>query len=143
MMFSIDSSTGPARSAAAAGTTRMDRRRLLCGGKTGGGKGAKGGKPESARETGLAGDVAKWRKAAESGGKSFLRPSSGTKVFSAARDRAAAPTGWRSAYRLRELRELRKSAAPGRRPRCLTGVGAAPILPHRKNGLKSRKYKAF
>jgi hypothetical protein len=31
----------------------------------------------------------------------------------------------------------------GRRPRCLTKVGAAPILPHRKNGLKSRKHKAF
>ena len=28
-------------------------------------------------------------------------------------------------------------------PRCLTGLGAAPILPHRKNGLKSRKHKAF
>ena len=26
---------------------------------------------------------------------------------------------------------------------CLTGIGAAPILPHRKNGLKSRKQKAF
>jgi hypothetical protein len=25
----------------------------------------------------------------------------------------------------------------------LTGVGVAPILPHRKNGLKSRKDKAF
>ena len=37
----------------------------------------------------------------------------------------------------------RESAAPGRRPRCLTGVGVAPILPHRKNGLKSRKDKAF
>ena len=31
----------------------------------------------------------------------------------------------------------------GRRPRCLTGMGVAPILPHRKNGLKSRKHKAF
>ena len=37
----------------------------------------------------------------------------------------------------------RGSAAPGRRPQRLTGVGVAPILPHRKNGLKSRKYKAF
>jgi hypothetical protein len=31
----------------------------------------------------------------------------------------------------------------GRGPRCLTGVGVAPILPHRKNGLKLRKHKAF
>jgi hypothetical protein len=35
------------------------------------------------------------------------------------------------------------AALGGRRPRCLTGVGRAPILPHRKNGLKSRKHKAF
>ena len=44
-----------------------------------------------------------------------------------------------------EIAEIgrRVSAAPGRRPRCLTGVGVAPILPHRKNGLKSRKHKAF
>jgi hypothetical protein len=34
-------------------------------------------------------------------------------------------------------------ALSGRRPRCLTGIGVAPILPHRKNGLKSRKHKAF
>jgi len=34
-------------------------------------------------------------------------------------------------------------APSGRRPRCLTGIGVAPILPHRKNGLKSRKHKAF
>ena len=50
--------------------------------------------------------------------------------------------------RSRKLRQYslpgrRGSAAPGRRPRCLTGVGVAPILPHRKNGLKSRKDKAF
>jgi hypothetical protein len=28
-------------------------------------------------------------------------------------------------------------------PARLTGRGAVPILPHRKNGLKWRKYKAF
>src|SRR3984957_12111966 len=44
-----------------------------------------------------------------------------------------------------EIAEIgRRVCAPsGRRPRCLTGVGVAPILPHRKNGLKSRKHKAF
>ncbi len=44
-----------------------------------------------------------------------------------------------------EIAEIgRRFLAPVRPwPRCLTGVGAAPILPHRKNGLKSRKHKAF
>jgi hypothetical protein len=46
-------------------------------------------------------------------------------------------------YRVVLLLGRRVCAAPSRRPRCLTGVGAAPILPHRKNGLKSRKHKAF
>jgi hypothetical protein len=46
-------------------------------------------------------------------------------------------------YRIAILLGRRVSAAPGRRPRCLTGVGVAPILPHCKNGLKSRKDKAF
>ena len=46
-------------------------------------------------------------------------------------------------YRVVPLLGRRVCAASGRRPRCLTGVGVAPILPHRKNGLKSRKHKAF
>jgi hypothetical protein len=46
-------------------------------------------------------------------------------------------------YRVVLLPGRRVSAVSGRRPRCLTGVGVAPILPHRKNGLKSRKDKAF
>src|SRR5580700_1883283 len=33
--------------------------------------------------------------------------------------------------------------AAATRPQRLTRVGVAPILPHRKNGLKSRKHKAF
>ena len=201
MMFCSDSPTGAARSAIAAGTTRMDRRRLLRGYKRGGGKGAKGGKPESARKTGLAGDVAKRRKVPESAGKSFLRPYNGTKVFSGARIAPPAAAGlltsraqrgtftaaahclvmqsprravgdWQNAsgncgnsrdasrqgfvstlgnlqvgnrLAVAEIAEIgRRVCAPVRpRPRCLTGVGAAPILPHRKNGLKSRKHKAF
>src|SRR5258708_2339457 len=52
---------------------------------------------------------------------------------------------WRAPaqYRVVSLGIGADAALGGRRPRCLTKVGAAPILPHRKNGLKSRKHKAF
>ena len=54
-----------ARSAAAAGTTRTDCRRLVRGRQLTGGKGGKGGNLESAGKTGPADDVAKRRKPAE------------------------------------------------------------------------------
>ena len=174
--------------------------RIVHGRQMSGGKGAKGGNPESAGKTGPAGDVAKRRKPAESAGKSFLRPYRGTQVFSGAgsgpphravgdwriacgncgNSRDASRQGFASVLtNLRNLRNLRNRQAgnppvshavgkyprsppsapaqyrvgslsvdgisprPRHRPRCLTGVGAAPILPHRKNGLKSRKHKAF
>jgi hypothetical protein len=73
MMFSIDSSTGAVRSAAA-GTTRTDCRRLVRGRQLTSGKGGKGGNLESAGKTGPADDVAKRRKPAETGGNPFGGP---------------------------------------------------------------------
>jgi hypothetical protein len=61
----------------------------------------------------------------------------------AVRKNSRSPQSAPAQYRVVPLLGRRDSAAPGRGPRCLTGVGAAPILPHRKNGLKSRKDKAF
>ena len=61
----------------------------------------------------------------------------------AVRKNSRSPQSAPAQYRVAPLSGRRDSAAPGRGPRCLTGVGAAPILPHRKNGLKSRKDKAF
>ena len=68
MFIGIDASTGTARSAATAGTTRTDRRRLVHGREMSGGKGAKGGNLESLGNTGPADDVATRRKPAETGG---------------------------------------------------------------------------
>jgi hypothetical protein len=61
----------------------------------------------------------------------------------AVRKNSRSPRSAPAQYRVVPLLGRRVSAAPSRRPRCLTKVGAAPILPHRKNGLKSRKDKAF
>jgi hypothetical protein len=61
----------------------------------------------------------------------------------AVRKNSRSPQSAPAQYRVVPLLGRQDSAAPGRRPRCLTGVGVAPILPHRKNGLKSRKDKAF
>jgi hypothetical protein len=61
----------------------------------------------------------------------------------AVRKNSRSPQSAPAQYRVVLLVGRRVSAAPGRRPRCLTGLGVAPILPHRKNGLKSRKHKAF
>jgi hypothetical protein len=61
----------------------------------------------------------------------------------AVRKNSRSPQSASAQYRVVPLLGRRDSAAPSRRPRCLTGVGVAPILPHRKNGLKSRKDKAF
>jgi hypothetical protein len=87
MFIRLDSSTGTARSVAAADTTRPDCRRRVHGRQMSGGKGAKGGKGgnlESAGKTGPADDVATRRKPAETGGNSFWGPYSGAKVFSGA-----------------------------------------------------------
>jgi hypothetical protein len=61
----------------------------------------------------------------------------------AVRKNSRSPRSAPAQYRVVPLLGRRVSAAPSRRPRCLTGMGVAPILPHRKNGLKSRKDKAF
>ena len=61
----------------------------------------------------------------------------------AVRKNSRSPRSAPAQYRVVPLLGRRVSAAPSRRPRCLTRVGVAPILPHRKNGLKSRKDKAF
>src|SRR6266851_5972649 len=61
----------------------------------------------------------------------------------AVRKNSRSPQSTPAQYRVVPLLGRRDPAAPGRRPRCLTGMGVAPILPHRKNGLKSRKDKAF
>jgi hypothetical protein len=61
----------------------------------------------------------------------------------AVRKNSRSPQSAPAQYRVVPLLGRQDSAAPGRRPRCLTGMGVAPILPHRKNGLKSRKDKAF
>ncbi len=42
-----------------------------------------------------------------------------------------------------EIAQIARTLLAARGPQRLTGVGVAPILPHRKNGLKSRKDKAF
>jgi hypothetical protein len=57
MIFGIDSSTGAA--------TRTDRRRLFHGRQMSGGKVGKGGNLEALRNTGLADDVTRRRKPAE------------------------------------------------------------------------------
>src|SRR5580704_4481076 len=70
MFIGIDASTGTARSAATAATTRTDRRRLVHGRQRqmSGGKGAKGGNLESLGNTGPADDASTRRKPAETGG---------------------------------------------------------------------------
>src|SRR6266850_2663087 len=73
MIFGIDSSTGAA--------TRTDRRRLFHVRQMSGGKGGKGGNLESLGNMGLADDVTKRRKLAETGGTPFLGPCSGAQVF--------------------------------------------------------------
>ena len=72
MFISIDDSPGTARLAAAA-PTRPARRRLVHGRQSqmSGGKGAKGGNLESLGNAGLADDVAKRRKPAETGGNCY------------------------------------------------------------------------
>ena len=79
MFISIDDSPGTARLAAAA-PTRPARRRLVHGRQSqmSGGKGAKGGNLESLGNAGLADDVAKRRKPAETGGNRRARPWRGT-----------------------------------------------------------------
>src|SRR5580704_14216733 len=80
MFIGIDASTGTARSAATAATTRTDRRRLVHGRQRqmSGGKGAKGGNLESLGNRGPADDVATRRKPAETGGNRRARPWRGT-----------------------------------------------------------------
>ena len=78
MFIGIDASTGAARSAAAAATTRLDGRQLFHGREMSGGKGAKGGNLESLGNTGPADDVAKRRKRAETGGNWRALPWRGT-----------------------------------------------------------------
>ena len=70
------------------------------------------------------------------GGNPFSGAYSGTKELPVAVARARAIS-------CRIIWDRADAVLGGRRPRCLTGLGAAPILPHRKNGLKSRKDKAF
>ena len=70
------------------------------------------------------------------GGNPFSGAYSGTKELPVAVARV-------SAISCRIAWDRADAALGGRGPRCLTGLGAAPILPHRKNGLKSRKHKAF
>jgi hypothetical protein len=157
--ISSDSSTGAPRSVAAAGRARPACRRLVHGRERSGGKGAKGGNLESLGNTGPADDVATRRKPAETGGN-WRKPPAQTLLgkLSAvllSHPRGAVQAGNRVALAdIAENAEIAKAAvssaawatrfaAPSRRPRCLTGVGVAPILPHRKNGLKSRKHKAF
>ena len=68
MFIGIDASTGAARSAAAAATTRLDGRQLFHGREMSGGKGAKGGNLESLGNRGSADAAATRRKPAETGG---------------------------------------------------------------------------
>src|SRR6266487_4264858 len=42
-----------------------------------------------------------------------------------------------------EIAQIARTLLAARGPQRLTGVGGAPILPHRKNGLKSWKLKVF
>ena len=69
-------------------------------------------------------------------GNPFPGPYSGTKELPVALARAHA-ISCRIAF------DRVEAVLGGRRPRCLTEVGVAPILPHRKNDLKSRKQKAL
>jgi hypothetical protein len=242
MFISSDSPTGAPRSGAAAGTTRTNCGRLVQDRQMSGGKGAKGGNPQSLGNRALFDDGAKRRKPGGNWRKLVLGAHSDAKVFSGARivllaaiwyrepqmpDRgllsSRAPRGtftaaskapsfgfaqgrryarggrydspfsdshahcclmpslrravgdWQNACgncgnsrdasrrgfvsalgglqvgnrlavaEIAEIAEIGRGvcAPSGRRPRCLTGIGVAPILPHRKNGLKSRKHKAF
>src|ERR1700738_4008445 len=78
MFISIDTSTGAARSAPAAATTRLHCWRLFHGREMSGGKGAKGGNLESLGNRGPADDVATRWKPAETGGNRRASPWRGT-----------------------------------------------------------------
>src|SRR5260370_39807503 len=69
-------------------------------------------------------------------GNPFPGAYSGTKELPVAGARA-------SAVSCRIASDRADAVLGDRRPRCLTGIGGAPILPHPKNGRKSRKHKAF
>jgi hypothetical protein len=164
MMFINGSrSTDPVRAVAALGTARTDCLRLFHGqAKTSGGNAGNAGNLQSLGNGPLFDDGGKRRKPAEIGGNSVqgsLLPYR-TSPRSAVGDwqntcgncgnsRDASRQGFMSARGNRqvgnrlvvaEIAEIGRVCDPVRpRPGCLTGVGAAPILPHRKNGLKSRK----
>jgi hypothetical protein len=70
MFIGIDPSTGAARSAVAAATTRPYGWRFIRGRQMSGGKGAKGGNLESLGNRGPADDVATRRNPAETGVRS-------------------------------------------------------------------------
>jgi hypothetical protein len=85
MFIGSDSSTGAPRSGDAADTTRTDCGRLVQDRQMSGGKGAKGGNPQSLGNRALFDDGAKRRKPGGDWRKLVLEVHSGAKAFSGAR----------------------------------------------------------